>query len=88
MEDQMRAAFEAWFSEGGTYPRAIGRSSEGGYILQSAAGSWIAWQAAWQEATAQCSARNDEQMQRLRTSLTRLLEVDKQLQDLLPRKVD
>ena len=71
MEEPMRTAFEAWARKEARHMD----EEEKGY-------AWLAWRTA----TAQCSARNDEQLQRLRISLTRLLEVDKQLQDLLPKK--
>lgn len=79
MKDQMREAFCAWVtSDDSPVPAGTLWDSE------EVKGYWRCWQAA----TAHNAAANDAQLQRLRTSLTRLLEVDKQLQDLLPRKVD
>ena len=40
-----RAAFEAWYSEDGKWPKAIERDENGSYILMSAANAWIAFQA-------------------------------------------
>lgn len=46
--DDERKAFEAWFSDGGKYPKAIEMgSSDGGYRLASTYTAWVAWQAAW-----------------------------------------
>lgn len=41
-----RAAFEAWFSDGGKWPEAVRRSGEG-YMLAAAQSAWTAWKAAW-----------------------------------------
>jgi hypothetical protein len=46
--EQERAAFEAWFSDGGESPRAIERDSGCGYKLAQAQSAWVAWQEAWQ----------------------------------------
>lgn len=43
--DAGRAAFEAWYSEGGKWPAAVRRSGEG-YMLAAAQSAWTAWQAA------------------------------------------
>lgn len=50
-----RAAFEAWFSEGGKWPAAVRRSGDG-YMLAAAQSAWTAWQAAdarWEAALRQ-----------------------------------
>lgn len=41
-----RAAFEAWFSEGGKWPAAVRRSGDG-YRLAAAHSAWNAYKAAW-----------------------------------------
>lgn len=43
--DSERAAFEAWFSNQGAWPKAVARSGDG-YILQAAHSAWEVWQAA------------------------------------------
>lgn len=40
-----RPLFEAWYSEGGKFPRATERGSGGEYLLQQAHTSWIVWKA-------------------------------------------
>lgn len=47
-----RAAFEYWFSDEGAHPKAIERSSNGGYILAAATSAWNVWQAATEAAKA------------------------------------
>ena len=50
-----RAAFEAWFSNGGKWPAAVQRSGDG-YMLAAAQSAWNAWQAAdarWEAALRQ-----------------------------------
>ena len=45
--DQLeRAAFEAWFSEGGKGPAAVRRSGDF-YMLAAAQAAWTAYKAAW-----------------------------------------
>jgi dienelactone hydrolase len=46
MTDDMRKAFEHWYSSEGESPRAIERKNDG-YRLMQADQSWTAWQAAW-----------------------------------------
>lgn len=46
------AAFEYWFSDEGAHPKAIERSSSGGYILAAASSAWNVWQAATEAAKA------------------------------------
>ncbi len=41
-----RAAFEAWFSEGGKWPAAVRRSGDA-YVLAAAQAAWTAYKAAW-----------------------------------------
>jgi hypothetical protein len=43
--DAIRAAFEAWVTDGGKWPQAATRSAEGGYSLMVAHTQWGAWQA-------------------------------------------
>jgi len=48
MTNDTRAAFEAWMSEDGKFPRAIVREPcRDGYRLMIAQTSWTAWQAAY-----------------------------------------
>lgn len=50
-----RAAFDAWFSDGGKWPAAVQRSGDG-YLLAAAQSAWTAWQAAdarWEAALRQ-----------------------------------
>lgn len=42
----LRAAFEAWMSDDGKYPKAVERDSSGAYRLMQTATNWTAWQAA------------------------------------------
>lgn len=44
--DAGRAAFEAWFSEGGKWPAAVRRNGDG-YMLAAAQSAWNAYKAAW-----------------------------------------
>lgn len=48
--EEMRAAFEHWFSDEGQSPRAIERDMSGDYRLRQASFAWTAWKAAWQAA--------------------------------------
>lgn len=41
-----RAAFEAWMSDDGQFPKAIERDRNGNYLLSTAANGWRVWQAA------------------------------------------
>ncbi len=41
-----RAAFDAWYSEGGKYPRSVERSSDGTYKLVAANVAWNIWPSA------------------------------------------
>jgi hypothetical protein len=43
-ENSERAAFEAWFSDGGQSPKAVQRSGDG-YLLAQAQSAWGVWQA-------------------------------------------
>lgn len=43
-EDQERAAFERWFSNEGSNPRAVERNPKGVYRLASADSAWEVWQ--------------------------------------------
>lgn len=46
-ESRVREAFEAWYSDGGKWPKAVERSASGAYVLAVAEISWKAWRAAW-----------------------------------------
>lgn len=52
-DDQMRSAFEHWFSDGGESPNAVARDNNGEYRLMQASFAWTVWQAAWR------AGRND-----------------------------
>ncbi len=41
-----RARFENWMSDGGKWPRAIGKDSSGNYLLMQSASYWMVWQTA------------------------------------------
>ena len=41
-----RAAFEAWLTEEGEFPRASAKNADGSYKYMSAHTSWAIWQAA------------------------------------------
>lgn len=43
--EQERAAFEAWATDNGEYPKAVERDSAGNYRLLKVHTDWIAWQA-------------------------------------------
>jgi hypothetical protein len=45
--DEMRKAFEHWYSDEGQYPKAVERDSKGRYVLMGATAAWDAWQAGW-----------------------------------------
>lgn len=45
-DQQERAAFEAWATDNGEYPKAVERDSAGNYRLLKVHTDWIAWQAA------------------------------------------
>jgi multidrug resistance efflux pump len=62
--DQVREAFEHWFSDGGEHPLACQRAADGGYLLAQAESSWTAWQAA--------SASHAAEVEALRKALTKL----------------
>ena len=68
MEDKTLSAFEEWWLHHGQFCRAGGGDYEKTFAFR-------AWEAA--------SARHDKQIKHLRDSLDQLLEIDKQLQDLL-----
>ena len=44
--DSGRAAFEAWYSDGGRYPQSVERAGNG-YKLMGAHSAWTAWEACW-----------------------------------------
>jgi hypothetical protein len=44
-QDEMRAKFEHWASDEGSYPKAVQRHGES-YLLMQTANSWVVWQAA------------------------------------------
>jgi hypothetical protein len=66
--DQVRDAFEHWFSDGGEYPLACQRSGDGGYLLAAAESSWTAWQAA--------TAPHAAEVEALRSALQRLASTE------------
>lgn len=68
MEDKTLSAFEEWWLHHGQFCRAGGGDYEKTFAFR-------AWEAA--------SARHDKQIKHLRDSLDQLLEIDKQLQELL-----
>lgn len=37
--------FEAWFSDGGEYPKAVEKAANGTYKLAGASSAWTAWKA-------------------------------------------
>lgn len=43
--EESRKRFEYWFSEGGAWPKAIGRDRDGFYLLSVADSAWKAWEA-------------------------------------------
>lgn len=45
MDEQIRDKFENWYSDDGTYPRAVERSATGDYVYMGASTAWMAWQA-------------------------------------------
>lgn len=51
-ETTVRTAFEAWFSDAGTWPAAVERSGDG-YKLLAAQSAWTTWRAGWE-----CGAAN------------------------------
>jgi hypothetical protein len=57
--DQVREAFEHWFSDGGEHPLACQRAADGGYLLAQAESSWTAWQAATASHAADVEAIRD-----------------------------
>jgi hypothetical protein len=64
--DQVREAFEHWFSDGGEHPLACQRAADGGYLLAQAESSWTAWQAA--------TASHAAEVEALRSALEDLLD--------------
>ena len=48
--DEALAAFEAWMSDDGEFPKAVARDRTGGYLLSQAAYGWCVWRAAWDAA--------------------------------------
>jgi hypothetical protein len=49
-----REAFEAYFSEGGKWPKAVERSGDS-YSLMQAAAAWRVWQEAERQCREQCA---------------------------------
>ena len=45
-EQDIRAAFEKWFSEGDIWPGALVRNEDGCYRLMQTQAAWVTWQAA------------------------------------------
>jgi hypothetical protein len=58
--EEMRCAFEHWFSDAGESPRAIARDMNGEYRLLQASSAWSAWKAAWNAARRGRRLRRDE----------------------------
>ena len=46
-EQDIRAAFEKWFSEGDIWPGALVRNEDGCYRLMQTQAAWVTWQAAY-----------------------------------------
>lgn len=47
--DDVRTAFEQWYSDNGSWPSSVERNGDD-YKLMQAQQAWTAWQAAWKVA--------------------------------------
>lgn len=59
-QDEMRKAFEHWYSDEGQWPKAVERDSKGRYVLAGATAAWDAWQAGWKCARAETKAKEPQ----------------------------
>jgi len=66
--EEMRKAFEEWFSDGGKWPSSIERDKNGNYKYAVASNQWNVWQAALthaQQAAPKPEVVNEDEIKQL-----------------------